>query len=142
MKRPFPPQPHQGKTIIRLLGLALLFGVFILGCRGGDGETSVEGEAAPQQQGTLVCSQECADRGQCGTTVNGDQTVILGHPDFPAVQDQQMTFPAESTLPVIGTQDELLQVVSTNEQFNHTFFLVQRTDERVGWVPGWCINPQ
>ena len=140
VKRPFFPHPQQGKAISSLLGLALFFALFILGCGGGD-EAVVE-ETVTEQQGTLVCSQACSDRGQCGTPVNGDQPVILGHPDFPAVQNQQMIFLADSTLPIIGSKEELLQVVATDEQFNHTFFLVKRTDERVGWVPGWCINPQ
>ena len=126
------------------MGLTLFFLLFILGCNQGNGDTPPpEGEVPPlEQQGTLVCSEECAARGQCGKTINGEQPVILGHPDHPAVQDHQMTFPAEYTLPIIGTKDELVQVLSTGEQFYHTFFLIKRADERVGWVAGWCINPQ
>ncbi|MBE2222810.1 MAG: hypothetical protein IAF02_14790 [Anaerolineae bacterium] len=144
MKRPFPPHPHRGKNIVSLIGLALFFLLLISGCGRGNEETPPEGDPnAPQQQlGTLVCSEECAARGQCGTSVSNNQPVILGHPDHPAVQDHQMTFPAENTLPIIGTKDELVQVTATGEQFNHTFFLLQREDERVGWVAGWCLNPQ
>lgn len=142
MKRPFLPKSHQSKSIVSLLGLALFFLLFVLGCNRGGEEAPVEEGAAPQQQGTLVCSEECAARGQCGKTVNGDELVILGHPDRPSVQDHQMTFQAEYTLPIISTKEEQLQVLSTDEQFSQTFFLLQRADERVGWVAGWCVNPQ
>ena len=142
MKRPFPRHPNQGTTIVSLIGLAFLFLLFIAGCSRGGEETEPTTAEGTQQLGTLVCSEECAARGQCGTSVNSNQPVILGHPDHPAVQDHQMTFQAEYTLPIIGAKDELVQVVSTGEQFNHTFFLLQRADERVGWVAGWCLNPQ
>jgi hypothetical protein len=144
VKRPFLRHPNQSLNKISLIGLAFFFLLFIIACGGGGEETPPEGqpEAAAQQQGTLVCSEECAARGQCGTSVNGGQTVILGHPDRPAVQDHQMTFQAENTLPILGTKDELLQVLTTGEQFNHTFFLLERGDGRVGWVAGWCLNPQ
>ena len=142
MKRPFLPKPYQSKAIVSLFGLAIFFLLFVLGCSRGGDTPPVEEGAVPQQQGTLVCSEECAARGQCGKTVNGNQPVILGHPDHPAVQDHQMTFQAEYTLPIISTKEEILQVVSTGEQFPHTFFLLQRADNQVGWVAGWCLNPQ
>jgi hypothetical protein len=142
VKRPFLPKSHQSKSIVSLLGLAIFFLLFVLGCNRGGEEAPGEGEAASQQQGTLVCSEECAARGQCGKTVNGEQTVILGHPDRPVVKDHQMTFPAEDTLPIVSTKEELLQVSSTGEQFTQSFFLLQRADERVGWVAGWCLTPQ
>ena len=141
MKRPFLIQPHQYKSGVSLLGLALFFLLFVLGCSRGGNEVPVE-EGAPQQQGTLVCSEECAARGQCGKTVAGNEPVILGHPDRPTVQDHQMTFQADYTLPIVGTAEELVQVVSTGEQFQQTFFLLQRSDGRTGWVAGWCLNPQ
>jgi hypothetical protein len=140
VKRPFPFHPNYGRTLAHLIGLALFFLLFILGCRGG-GEETPPVDAA-QQQGALSCNDECADRGQCGKTVNGNNPVILGHTDRPAVQDHQITFPADTSLPILTTQDELVQVVATGEQFYHTFFLIRRADERVGWVAGWCINPQ
>lgn len=144
MKRPFSFHLHQSKSAASLFGLALFFLLFVLGCsRGGEEAPPAESEAAAaQQQATLTCNEECAARGQCGTLANGGQSVILGHPDYPAVQDHQMTFQAEYTLPIVGTKDELVQTLSTDEQFSHTFYLLQRADERVGWVAGWCVTPQ
>lgn len=145
MKRPLPHHPNQGKRIASLIGLSLFFLLFILSCSRGSEEPPPAEEtdaAQQQQQGTLICSEECAARGQCGTTVSSNQPVILGHPDHPAVQDHQMTFQAEYTLPIIDTKDELIQVLATDEQFPHTFFLLQRADGRAGWVAGWCLNPQ
>ena len=141
MKRPFLIHPHQHKSGVSLLGLALFFLLFVLGCGGSDA-TPIGDGSAPQQQAILVCSEECAARGQCGKTVAGNEPVILGHPDRPAVQEHQMTFQADYTVPIVGTAEELVQVVSTGEQFQQTFFLLQRSDGRTGWVAGWCVNPQ
>ena len=140
MKRPFPFHPNQDNRTLSLIGLALFFLLFSLSC-GGGGETATP-EAPVTQQANLICSEECAARAQCGKTLNGEQPVILGNPDFPAVEGHQMTFPADTTLPIVGFQDELVQVVATGEQFTQSFFLIKRADERVGWVAGWCVSPQ
>ena len=142
MKRPFLPfHLNQGNPTLSLIALTFFFLLFSLSCRGN--ETPPENPDAPvEQQGSLVCNEECAARGQCGKTLNGNQSVILGNPDFPAVQAHQMTFPADVTLPIVGVKDEIVRVTATGEQFSQSFFLIRRADERVGWVAGWCVNPQ
>jgi hypothetical protein len=142
VKRPFSFHLNQGKPTLSLIGLTFFFLLFVLGCRGGNVTPSENPDAPVEQQGSLVCNEACAARGQCGKTLNGNQSVILGNPDFPAVQAHQMTFPADVTLPIVGVKDEIVQVVATGEQFTQSFFLIKRADERVGWVAGWCVNPQ
>ncbi|PID85437.1 MAG: hypothetical protein CSB13_08085 [Chloroflexi bacterium] len=145
MKRPFPFQPYHQQSTASLVGLVLFFLLFLGAC-GREGEAPASPEETPlppvQQQGELLCSDECAARGQCGSTPNDEQKFILGHPEFPAVSGHQMTFPTDHTLPILGTQSKLVQELSSKEQFMHTFFLIRREDERTGWVAGWCLNPQ
>ncbi|MFO7682259.1 MAG: hypothetical protein R6X34_19645 [Chloroflexota bacterium] len=155
MKRPFSflhnNQIHihvhkPALTRLSLLGLMGFFLFFVLGCsllNPDSNETApAEGEAPPAQQAMLVCSDECAARGQCGHLVSNDQPVILGHPERPAVQEHQLTFPSDTPLPVLGIRDEIVQSVTTSEQFSHPFYLVQRADSQTGWVAGWCTNLQ
>jgi hypothetical protein len=134
-KRPFLPS-------FPLLLFLLLF--FFTACsllnRENEPDSAAATEGAPQI--FLVCSEACASRGQCGETNNGRDQVILGHPDRPAVSDHQLVFGHETAVASINTREETLQIVSTGQQFNHTFYLVTRLDDgRSGWVAGWCVQP-
>lgn len=128
--RPFPAH----------LILALFFLTFTLGCSLLNPDTpdpAPEGQAAAQV--TMVCSEECAKRGQCGQTADG-RSVILGHPDRPVVSDHQMLFSADASLPMVGTRSQRVRVVTTGAEFDATFYLVTRPEDgRSGWVAGWCV---
>jgi hypothetical protein len=129
-----PSLPH--------LILALFFLFFTLGCsllnRNAE-PPAVEEQAVTQL--TLVCSDECARRGQCGQTTDG-RSVILGHPERPVVTGHQMIFAADAAFPMVGTSNQRLQIMATSEQFDHTFYLLTRPEDgRSGWVAGWCVVP-
>jgi hypothetical protein len=124
-------------------GLLTIFVLFLLAatnCGGGDAAAPPDAQA--QQQGQLICSEECAARGQCGTLLSNNQSVILGNPEQPAVSAHQLFFPADATLPIIGVQDVLLREPATGNEFTQPFYMISREDGRSGWVAGWCVNPQ
>lgn len=126
-KRPFSPL---------LLVLVCLF--LLIGCRRDRGPDEAELENAPQV--VVVCSEACASRGQCGEAADG-RRLVFGHPDRPEVRGHQLVFEHETAVFFINTREETLQLVSTGEPFNQTFYLVTRPqDQRSGWVAGWCIQ--
>lgn len=131
-KRPFPTP----------FFLALFFLFFITGCGlfNRDPQTQPpEGQAVTQI--TVVCSDECARRGQCGQTRDG-RSVVLGHPERPAVQDHQMIFTTGSPMTFVSANTRRVQVIATGEEFDQTFYLITRPEDgRSGWVAGWCVNP-
>lgn len=118
--------------------LILLCLLFLIGCRRDD--TPAESEAESATQISLICSEACASHGQCGEAADG-RRFILGHPDRPAVRDHQMIFAEETAVLFINTREEKVRVLTTGEEFDHTFFLVTRPDDRrSGWVPRWCVQ--
>jgi hypothetical protein len=131
-----PPRTYRPGLLI----IAVLFLLTAASCGGGDSAAPPDDQA--QQQGQIVCSEECAARGQCGTLLSGDQAVVLGNPEQPAVSNHQLIFPADATLPIIGVQDILLREPATGNEFTQPFYMISREDGRSGWVAGWCINLQ
>ncbi|HEX6386376.1 MAG TPA: hypothetical protein VF177_17020 [Anaerolineae bacterium] len=128
-----------GLMLCLLLAMSLLL---VAGC-GGDGTGAT---IQLQSQATLVCSQECIDRGQCGTTLDG-QTFVLGGAIQPVVDAHDRLF-ANNTLVVVNNSDiRTLQPVQPaptgGEPFPHTFYQVTTIDSsKAGWVSSWCIAPQ
>ena len=124
-----------------LFALVLFFLFFTLGCsllnRNADQSATEEQATTPIN---LVCSEECARRGQCGTIADG-RSVILGHPERPVVSGHQLVFATDTPVTLVGTSIQRLQVRATSEKFDHTFSLVTRpNDGRSGWVAGWCVG--
>ncbi|MEJ2754211.1 MAG: hypothetical protein P8169_16290, partial [Chloroflexota bacterium] len=79
------------------------------------------------EQVTLVCSQDCADRGQCGEAQSGnDAAVVLGGKDGPAVEANQhdVVFLAGSAATVRGSMEATL-LDSDGREFNQTFSRVE-----------------
>jgi hypothetical protein len=133
-------RPSSRKPHTRLLIIIALFLLVATSCGGSD--PAENPDAPSQQQGQLICNEECAARGQCGTLLSNDQPVILGNPEQPAVSAHQMSFPADTTVAIVGTKDELVRELATGNEFPQTFFMITREDGRSGWVAGWCLNPQ
>ncbi len=146
MKRPFLFQRNLTTPPPSFLALLGVFLFFVLGCsvlnRGSEPPPAEGAALVAGQQASLVCSQSCADRGQCGYLLNNSQPVILAYSEGPALENPQMIFPADTVLPLLGVKDVLLQVAATNEQFTHPFYFIQRSDGAAGWIAGWCVNLQ
>jgi hypothetical protein len=94
-----------------------------------------------------VCSTECAERGQCGTTVESPEApVVLGGLDGPVVEPQQhdVFFVAGSTVE-IKAEVQVDLVDSDGREFKHKFSRVEFRNPtgdivQTGWIPEWCIE--
>jgi len=97
---------------------------------------------------TLVCNQECADRGQCGTAQgDGNKIVVLGGKDSPVVEAQKhdVFFLSGSTVEVKSSMEVTLAEVEGGGEFSQTFSRVEWLNPmgditETGWVADWCIE--
>lgn len=95
----------------------------------------------------LVCSSECANRGQCGTTVNDPQIqVVLGGLDSPIIDAgmQNVFIISGAVVEVKETWTGEVEQVNGrrfNEQFSRVEFRNSFGDiQKTGWFPDWCIQ--
>lgn len=116
--------------------------LLVVACGGGEAGAVIQ----PQSQARLVCSQECRDRGQCGTSLDG-RTFVLGREFEPAVDAHDRLFAQETVVTVNGGEERTLQLIQPEpvggEQFQHIFYHVTAIDgSKSSWVSSWCIVPQ
>ena len=124
---------HIRLTIILLAGFVLL-----VACGNG-------APLAPGEQATLVCSEECAARGQCGTLTD-DTKVILGQDSGPIVRGHNRFF-VENVIVTVEetTQRDLIGALNgvpllEATPFPHIFYRVTQAEiAKTAWVSGWCI---
>ncbi len=95
----------------------------------------------------LVCNTECANRGQCGTTVNDPQVqVVLGGLDSPTVDPAMHDVFIISGAVVEVRETWTGEVEQANgRRFNETFSRVEFRNNfgdiaKRGWFPDWCIQ--
>lgn len=128
-------QPRQ----MPLVWLLLLF-LLLTGCLGG-GEAAQDApapETAVQQTGTLTCSDNCRNQGQCGTATDG-RIVILAHSDKPATRDHNTVLENNGAVLIMG--QELRAVVDpAGVVSNLNFYAVQPNGGPTSWVAGSCVN--
>lgn len=138
-------------AIILLLVFAHLFvACGILGGGNGDGQQEEAypapevGSELPVAGPTLTCSQECADRGQCGETVDRGRVVLLsaGEPGV-SPPDFDLAVADGAAVSVLETRPVNVQEIGSGFEFSVDFYRVLVQDRNVeGWVAGWCIlNP-
>jgi uncharacterized low-complexity protein len=104
-------------------------------------------ETQEPEQVTLVCSQECAERGQCGEAQGGnDAAVVLGGKDAPAVEANQhdVVFLAGSRANVQSSMEATL-IDNDGREFTQSFSRVEALNPmgdiaETGWVAEWCIE--
>lgn len=106
-----------------------------------DGEESAGGTVE------LVCSADCADRGQCGTMVNSPQAkVVLGGIDSPVLasgmHDQFIISGAVVEVRETWTgQVEQANGRVFSEKFSRVEFRNNFGDiQKTGWFPDWCVK--
>lgn len=96
---------------------------------------------------TLVCSADCRDYGQCGTTVElPGVEVVLGGLDAPAVEAQthDQFIPAGATVEIRETRSERLEQAN-ERQFDENFHRVEWRNsigdiQKTGWFADWCVK--
>lgn len=124
--------------VVLLLLLLLLTACF----GGGDAapqDTAVSDQAAVSPTGTMVCSPDCLNQGQCGTTTDG-RTVILAHSTQPATRDHDVILANDRTMNILG-QEQRTVLDAAGNPFTLNFFLVQPTEGGPNsWVAGSCVS--
>ncbi|MDX1615068.1 MAG: hypothetical protein R3300_12220 [Candidatus Promineifilaceae bacterium] len=95
----------------------------------------------------LVCSNDCADRGQCGrgTSANAPQDsevrdMVLLNRASPQVTGHDVAVAAETPVNVIGTQLQTVELWSTGERLDVPYYLVDVSERGQAWVAGWCVG--
>ncbi len=93
----------------------------------------------PQTEAVLTCSQECADRGQCGTLPD-QSVVVLGGLTRPTTAAHDVYLMDGSRVGINIMNITTLEVVATGEQPQIPFYNVTSFDQgKSAWVAGWCI---
>lgn len=130
------------EVVFSLILFALL--IMITACRSQEsqpeGNQVLGSEQTLSGQATLLCSQDCLDRAQCGLTEQVE-TVLLS--TFgPATTGHDLAFPAGTA--VIIDHQEMQPVIQVSDQSSSRapFYLVNVPEVGLGWVAGWCVGQQ
>jgi hypothetical protein len=121
---------------LAIVGVALYAYRSFFGGRGAVAGTTV----------TLLCTEQCAERAQCGTTMESPKVpVILAGRAYPVVgpDEHDLYFPNGATAEIRESMTVTLKDVD-GRQFDHPFsrieYLASDNNLLSGWVPDWCIE--
>ena len=89
-------------------------------------------------QAQLVCSNACANRGQCGSVADQSQ-VVLGGRDGAMTSAHDVYFPVNSQVQILGAVAYPVQQVSGGDSFYVNFYAIAIPGGESGWVAGWCL---
>lgn len=139
------PNSRTSALILLLVLAQILLACSVLGGGDADPYPAPDGGSDLPVAGTIVtCSQECADRGQCGTSTDRGRVVLLSA-DQPAVSavDFELAVADGAAVSVLETRSVDVQENQSGFQFPINFYRVLVHDRNVeGWVAAWCIlNP-
>lgn len=144
------PRPIWPLFLILVIMANLVVACSLLG-GGGDPPASYPapgqdaGAAFPAGGPILTCSQECADRGQCGESTDRGRVVLLSAGQ-PAVSqlDHDLAIADGAGVTIMEMRSLNVMENATGFEFPVNFYRVLVHDRNVeGWVAGWCIlNPE
>lgn len=136
----------RGRELMLLVSFVIIISL-IAACGGGNDDAPPDdgvGDVAPAGGTALTCSQECADRAQCGESVDRG-TVVLLNLEQPAVlaDEHDLAVPAATAVNVVEERLVTVLETATGSEFEVPFYRVFVPDRNVeAWVAGWCvINP-
>ena len=122
------------------LPLALLVALALLAGCGNELATFSENE-----QAKIACSQECAERGQCGE-MDAGRRAVLANESVPAVAAHNRFFVEETLVTVVGTQPRELiaardgvPLIAEATAFPHLFYNVS-DGVKTAYVSEWCLG--
>ncbi len=121
-----------------LLACLLLFTACSLINRNIEPPVTLGHDIPLQGQGRLVCSNECAVRGQCGD-IRGRGKVVLGGRFEPLTVAHDIYFPANTQVDIFATQTYQAMLVTQGELFLVNFYAIAVPGGETGWVAGWCL---
>ncbi|MFZ0548624.1 MAG: hypothetical protein WAM60_24455 [Candidatus Promineifilaceae bacterium] len=140
------PFQFKATTILRLLLIVLaLSACSVIGRGSGSGEetnsATIYGNETPLSgEGYLICSQECSDRGFCGTTNTGVKMVLL-NTQGPATQTFDVAIPENTLVPILGFEPELATLLISGEQLSANYYVINNpVNGQPAWVAGWCLG--
>ncbi len=123
-------------------GLLLLLFLLLTACFGG-GDEAAQGplvpETAGQQTGSLVCSANCLNQGQCGAAADG-RMVILAHSSQPATRDHNTLLANESPVLIVEQQPRTVIDIAGNISTLNFFAVQVAAGGPISWVAGSCVN--
>ncbi len=130
------PLLRNGPLFLLALGLVILTAACSLLRRGENltlgSEIQLAGEAS------LICSQECADRGQCGRSEQGQ--MVLLNSQRPATLQHDIALGSLTAVTIERQEVRMAIQAGRNEEVPVSFYLVNIPDRGLGWVPGWCVG--
>jgi len=97
-------------------------------------------ELPPQSEAVLTCSQECADRGWCGTLPD-QRAVVMGNAGNPAFEPRDTIYLQDTPVFINQVGVGTIELLATGEQSSLLFYQVTSMDVgKTAWVAGWCIT--
>lgn len=121
-----------------LLACLLLFTACSLINRNVESPATLGHDIPLQGQGRLVCSSECAGRGQCGD-IRSQGSVVLGGRFEPLTVGHDIYFPANTQVTILTMQTYQAMRITQGEPFLVNFYAISVPGGETGWVAGWCL---
>lgn len=127
------------RTLLAIILVTMGLVILLTACRNGETAFVLE------EQVRIMCTEECAARGQCGTLPDGRQA-ILADDRGPAVSQHNRFFVHETLATIVNINErELIAAVDGVPQiaqttpFPHLFYQVS-AEGKTAWVSQWCIE--
>lgn len=144
---------RRGRAAFPALTLLTILAHLFVACSilGGGDNGQEDAYPAPETAGdlpapgpTLTCSQECADRGQCGESTDRGRVVLLSTIE-PGLSPEEFDLAVAdgSAVSILESRPVEVRETASGFQFSVDFHRVLVQDRNVeGWVAGWCVlNP-